>query len=169
MRMSNKIAAASALTLALAACGAPPQGDAQRQQAAEDYAASFGIDADVSTNADGSERVEVRTASGAVAGSNLALPADFPGDIPIYPGLNISGVNTVGQTRIIQGIADHSVEEVATFYLAQMVAEGWTASADQQPAPTMRMLQFTKAGRTVGINVTQTGPGAMVSLTTMGS
>ncbi len=168
MRLSNGIAAASALTLALAACGAPPQGDAQRQQAAEDYAASVGIDADVSTNPDGSERVEVRTALGGVAGSNLALPADFPSDIPIYPDLNISGVNNVGQTRMIQGIADDSVEDVATFYLARMAAEGWTASADQQPAPTMRMLQFTKAGRTVGINVMQTGPGASVSLTAMG-
>lgn len=168
MRTSFGFTAAIATTLVLAACGAPEQGEAARQQAAEDYAASFGIDADVSTNADGSERVEVRSASGAVAGSNLAVPADFPDDIPIYPDLNISGVNNVGPTRMVQGIAQDGVEEVATFYLAQMPAKGWTASGDQQPSPAMRTLQFTKSGRTVGITMMATGPGASVALTTMG-
>lgn len=168
MRKSLGFTAVIAAALAVAGCGAPEQGDAKRQQAAEDYAASFGIDADVSTNADGSERVEVRTASGAVAGSNLAVPADFPTDIPIYPALNISAVNNVGPSRMVQGIAQDTVEEVATFYLAQMPAKGWTVSNDQQPVPTMRTLQFAKGGRTVGITMMATGPGASVALTTMG-
>lgn len=158
----------AALALALAACGAPQQGEAARQQAAEDYAASVGIDAKVSTNADGSERVEIRSASGALAGSNLAVPADFPDDVPIYPDLNISAVNNVGPNRMIQGIAQVGVEEVATFYLAQMPAKGWTANGDQQPTPAMRMLRFTKGERTAGVTIMATGPGAAVALTTMG-
>lgn len=168
MRKGPGFTVAIAATLAVAGCGAPEQGESQRQQAAEDYAASFGIDADVSTNADGSERIEVRTASGAVAGSNMAVPADFPTDIPIYPALNISAVNNVGPSRMVQGISQDTVGEVATFYLAQMPAKGWAASGDQQPAPTMRTLQFTKGGRTVGITMMATGPGASVALTTMG-
>lgn len=168
MRMSRGNILAIATAIVLAACGAPSQGEAERQQAAEDYAASFGIDADVSTNADGTERVEIRSPSGGLSGSNLAVPADFPGDVPIYPGLNISTTNSLGQTLMIQGIAPNSVEEVATFYLAQMATEGWTASADQQPAPTMRTLNFTKGGRTVGVTMMTTGPGTSVALTTMG-
>lgn len=168
MRMSFGITATTAAALALAACGAPAQSEAESQRAAEDYAASFGIDADISTTADGSERVEIRSATGGLSGSNLAVPDDFPTDVPIYPDLNISAVNNVGPTRMIQGIARNSVEEVATFYLAQMPARGWTASGDEQPTPAMRMMQFTKGERTAGVSITATGPGASVALTTMG-
>lgn len=169
MRATHTLLSALAATCLLAGCGPASQSEAERQQAAEDYAASFGIDADVSTNADGSERIEVRGAAGGVSGANLALPDGFPNDIAIYPGLNISSTNAVGPAIMLQGQAPDNIDTVAAFYAEQMVSQGWTAGAGQQAGPTMRMLQFTKAGRTAGINIFQSGPGTTVQITVTGT
>lgn len=153
---------------ALAGCDGGPQTETQRQQAMEDYAASFGVDVDVSANADGSETVAVNTGLGGVGGSNLALPDGFPDDVPVYPAINIFATGALGQGHMIQGQAPDGLAAVTDFYMTRMAADGWTNESDAQALPGMRMLQFAKDGRAATINLIENDPGTTVQMTVTG-
>ena len=158
------------IAVLLAGCGTGSQTQEEKDRQAEQYAKSFGVDAQVSTNPDGTKSVAIDRSIGglaAQAGSNLAVPAGFPDDIPMSPQLNIV---TAGQLPsdgfTIQGHTPDSVEQVAEFYVARMTSSGWTHEQPAQQPPGMRVLPFKKDDRTASINLIG-GQGTTVQLTTM--
>jgi hypothetical protein len=154
----------------LAACGPGERTQSDKDRQAEEYAKSFGVDAKVSSNPDGTKTVAVDRSTGGLAlqgGANLPLPAGFPADIPMYPQVNIFAASQMpSQGFMVQGQTADAVEKVAEFYVTQMTSSGWTHEAPAQSAPTMRILPFKKDNRTTTINLIA-GQGTTVQLTTM--
>jgi hypothetical protein len=160
----------SVVVIFLAACGPGEQTRTEQDRQAEEYAKSFGIDANVSSNPDGTKTVAVDRNMGGLAvqgGSNLSLPAGFPDDIPMYPEINIFTASQMpNQGFMVQGQTPDAVEKVAEFYVARMTSSGWTHQAPAQQVPTMRVLPFRKDSRTATINLIG-GQGTTVQLTTL--
>ena len=169
MQMRVRCVGVAAMVL-LAGCGGGGQTQEGKDRQAEEYAKSFGVDAQVTTNADGTKSVAIDRSIGGLAaqgGSNLAVPAGFPDDIPMYPQLNIFAASQLPSDGFtVQGQTSDSVEQVAEFYVARMTSSGWTHEPPAQQAPTMRMVPFKKGNRTASISLIS-GQGTTVQLMTM--
>jgi hypothetical protein len=150
----------------LAACGGNPS--QSREDRMEEYARAHGVDADVELDENGEVRsVTVNQGAGQV-GTNLDLPADFPDDIPVYPGLSLHSVAPVpGGGLSVSGRTEDEMAEVAAFYAREMAASGWTDNSPAQAVATQRTLRFTKGARNAMLNLVPTDPGTTVSLNLM--
>ena len=157
-----------AMAGALAACGGPSS-DAAREAEIENYARQFGVDADVELDETGEVRtVRVGSVGGGQVGMNLDAPDGFPDDIALYPGLSISASTALPQNGfMLQGQTDASVDEIAAFYAERMTADGWNATADTSPTPTMRNLRFEKADRMANVNLIDGGGTVTAQIQTM--
>lgn len=161
--MRKLIAILPVLALALASCD-----DAQKKAedvAAEQYAKAMGVDADVSTNADGSKNVTVNHGGTTVStGNNVSVPSDFPRDFPVYPGVRIAAASSMpGQGFLVQGVSKDKMDVIGNFYASRMKAEGWTNAGTVQ-MPEMHALQFEKAGRSATVTLTKDNEGTLVQL-----
>ncbi|PKP79052.1 MAG: hypothetical protein CVT81_00915 [Alphaproteobacteria bacterium HGW-Alphaproteobacteria-3] len=167
MTLRRILTAALGLSL-LAACG--EDSTQSRESELEDYARAHGVDADVEVGESGEVRsVTINQGAGKV-GSNLALPDDFPDDVPVYENLKLHAVTPIpGGGLSLSGIAGGDLGEVARFYAAEMVAHGWTDASPPPAAPSQRTLQFTKGSRNVMITLMPASPGTSVSITLIGS
>jgi len=151
----------------LTACGENAK-QSQEEDKLEDYARAHGVDADVEVGEDGEVRSVTINQGAGQAGSNLALPEDFPDDVPVYESLKLHAVTPVpGGGMSLSGVADSDPEEVARFYSEKMVEHGWTDASPPQAAPSQRTLRFTKGSRNAMITLMPANPGTSVSLTIM--
>ena len=170
MRLTYRIFLASLAAGCLLGCGGGAQTQTEQDRKAEEYAKSFGVDASVSTRADGTKSVVVERNLGGItsqAGSNLSVPAAFPKDFPLYPRLNISASNELpNQGHTLQGQSEDSAAQIAEFYVAQMKANGWTEHSTAGQSPIMRSLQFQKDDRIASVNLITGGTGTTVQLMT---
>lgn len=173
MRLTCKMLLSILLAVGLVSgCGNGVQTQTEQDRQAEDYARSFGVDATVSTRPDGTQSVVMENSAGGIstqAGSNLAVPASFPKDVPLYPQLNlISASELPNQGSMLQGQSSDSADQVAEFHIARMKDQGWTDQSAAAPSPAMRSLQFRKDNRTASINLITTDTGTTVQLMTSG-
>jgi len=94
------------------------------------------------------------------AGDSVALPADFPEDIPVPDGVtwnvvqNSSAAGAAGVTA--QGMLETPVAEVAAFMKKEAEAGGWTQEQAMQQGG-MEMLVYKKGERMLHITATDTG------------
>jgi len=173
----NKILKLSfAVLLPLALVGGCDDADDKKtseEKRLENYLKEHGIDAAVTLDDKGdvaSVAVE-HMAGGAksVGGANLALPANFPKDVPAYPNANIYGTGEVpGMGFILQAQSQDAPDKVADFYKAQMAANGWSVIASDISLPHMQQLGFEKDARKTAINLMPNGEGTTLQITAAG-
>jgi len=131
MTLRRILTAALGLSL-LAACD--EDATQSRESELEDYAHAHGVDADVEAGESGEVRsVTVNQGAGKV-GSNLALPDDFPDDVPVYENLKLHAVTPIpGGGPSLSGIAGGDLGEVARFTLRRWLrTDGWTPRRHRQ-------------------------------------
>jgi len=137
---------------------------------AEEYARSFGIDADVQTNADGSRSVTVNQGAGGItsqAGTNVALPDGFPDDVPVYPQASLFSASQVpGLGFMVQGRSSDTVDKVGAFYASEMRGRGWTEDGSTQTS-AMQAAQYKKGNRTASVALLPGDDGTTIQLTVM--
>jgi hypothetical protein len=88
-------------------------------------------------------------------GKPVALPADFPADVTVYPEAIVTMTATgKKEMRVTLNTAD-SVEKVAAFYEKKLKEDGWKPdNAIKQP----QYLEATKKGRSLSVDIkTQAG------------
>lgn len=151
---------------ALAACGGGSE--QARERELEDYARSYGVDADVKVDKDGEVRsVTINQGTGQV-GKNLSLPDNFPEDVPIYEGISLHAATPIpGGGISLSGIADSNLDDVAGFYATKMVELGWDDQSPPQSAPSQKTLRFVKGARNTMITLMPANPGTSVSVMVM--
>lgn len=157
------------LLVSLGACGGP-SGDEARERQMEEYAARYGVDADIEIDDRGEVSTTINTAGGGQVGTNLNLPAGFPDDVPVYSELKIySATPTPGQLQgfMIQAQTESAASDIVAFYTREMAANGWTQSESQPAAASMERLSFTKDDRTTAVVIMDTGASKTVQLSTM--
>lgn len=91
------------------------------------------------------------------------LPADFPADVPLYPGAEVvqARVSADGGTSVTLSV-EGDAEEVASFYADSLAGEGW--STDIASAPGGSAVFADKPERRVGAMVRSTAEGTLVEL-----
>jgi hypothetical protein len=77
----------------------------------------------------------------------VALPADFPSDIAIYPKATPMTVATIGKETTVILTTPDSREKVVAFYKDKMKQNGWKSQSSTD-MPQISMFQSEKAGRT---------------------
>lgn len=99
------------------------------------------------TGKDGS-KIQVST-----SGKGVALPGDFPKDVPVYPGaIALSSVNSNDGSMITLQTAD-SAEKVDEYYAKELKGQGWTTeSTFKLPQGTTYANKKEKRSLNVSIN-----------------
>lgn len=102
-------------------------------------------------------------------GSNLALPDNFPDDVPVHENLKLNAVTPIpGGGISLSGVADSDLDDVASFHAAKMVEHGWTDATPPQATPSQRTLRFTRGSRNAMINLMPASPGTSVGVMLIG-
>lgn len=91
------------------------------------------------------------------------LPADFPADVPLYPGAEVVRVRISADqgTAVTLSVPD-DVEKVASFYADSFAAEGWSTQIAKAPNGTGVFADKTE--RRVATMMRGTEEGTLVEL-----
>jgi hypothetical protein len=91
------------------------------------------------------------------------LPADFPDDIPRFPGSKVTrarGTSDLGLS--VTFLTDESIEKVANFYADAFAAKGWSTNLKAMPDSTAVFAD--KGRRTAATTVHQSADGTQVDI-----
>jgi hypothetical protein len=126
-RLGSWVCAAALAALLGVACGGGETEGAAGEQA--EPAPAWTVEATPSPGA------AVKPQAAAVAQPvSRELPADFPEDIPQYPGAEILGVRTAaGQGVSVSLATADDVEKVASYYADGFAAQGWATDIKRMP------------------------------------
>jgi len=153
-----------------AGCGrpeepAPPEDTVQTRIETEEGV----VDIQVGTDGD-RVGVSAETEEGAFtleAGGQVQLPQNFPGDVPLYPGMEILVAQALEQreTFTLQGRVDATSGEVSSYYREAAPAEGWEEK-HALAQPTGEIITFEQGERMLNILVAAEDEGVFVTLHT---
>jgi len=92
-------------------------------------------------------------------GGNVALPANFPSDVPIYPGskIKLATKSEKGDYSVTLTTSD-SQEKVSSYYKEQMAAKGWVLDNEEALGEIGQMNglgSFTKDSQKTNLAVLQ--------------
>jgi hypothetical protein len=100
----------------------------------------------------------VNTPSGPATASTGSLPADFPKDVPVYPGATIVSASNVGGTSgAVLSTADEG-DKVAAYYKDELAKQGWSSPQAMNAGGT-NVVRATKEKRQVAVSITKGADG----------
>lgn len=136
--------------------------------AEKQFEAATGGKADIDFDS-GEGRFEIETEEGKmVIDSQGNLPADFPSDIEIYPGSDVTAYvsmdseETVGFNTALS--TSDSIEDGFNFYVNSLESNGWNV-VSKASATDYSAVSATKDNRTVTIGITTDGDNTMIVIT----
>jgi len=95
------------------------------------------------------------------AGESVALPGDFPEDIPTPAGITwnlVQSGQVDGKASVTaQGAVKSPMADVSTFLKKEAEGKGWTSDQTFQQAGQMEMLTYKKDERMLHFTITNTG------------
>jgi 3-dehydroquinate synthase class II len=98
-------------------------------------------------------------------GKDLKLPADFPGDVPVYPDAAvISLLGMGGENRQVTFQVGDKTAEVYAFYQKKLPAQGWEVVTDMKMTPAYSLVA-KKGNRQTAVIIGEDGEGSTVALT----
>jgi hypothetical protein len=96
-----------------------------------------------------SKDVKITTSGGA---QNVAVPDNFPKDVPIIPGGAVKVAMTTKDGVSVHLIAPSSVADAAKYYQDNLKTQGWKVEPPQSAGPTT-MLSATKDKRECAVMI----------------
>jgi len=91
------------------------------------------------------------------------LPADFPTDVPMYPGAEVTQARVSADKGLSVSLSTpDDAGKVASFYADSFAAQGW--STDIKPAPDGKAIFADKTERRVAAMVRRTDDGTQIEL-----
>lgn len=166
-KFSGDLLFAALITL-LVACG---DGEQAMEQYVEDQAAEQGVELEFeSDNRLGGAGWRAEGDFGSITtqvGEGASIPADFPADVPIYPGLKITTSHRVSQDSgfFLQGLTGDDLSEVVAYYQGAVPDQGWTKESETQVGQ-MRMSGYKKERRMFNLSIISAAEGTTVQITT---
>jgi hypothetical protein len=125
---------------------------------------------DGTTKIDGNS-MEVTSQDGAVhmvTGDKAALPADFPKDVPVYPGAQVTVASTdkSNHTTMITLHTPDALDKVSGYIQTEATSQGWTEDmVIKQPGDQpMHMFEYKKDTRTLVVTAAGASEGTDISL-----
>ena len=93
------------------------------------------------------------------AGESVALPADFPSDIPVPDGVTwnlVQNSQSDGKPVVmVQGMLATPLADVAASMKSRIESQGWTSVQNFQQAGEMEMLSYKKEERSLNVTITK--------------
>jgi hypothetical protein len=164
--------------LALVHCGKAAEEVAEEaaEQAIEAQLGAEGGQANLEINEDdGSVSMTVSGGEGGdisiATGDKAEVPADFPSDVPQYPGLDIQSATAmqVNEAFMLQGTTDDAVDAVLQHLKTEAEKQGWTETTSfnqQADGQSLQMLGFSKDDRSLNYMIMVQDGKTNVSITT---
>lgn len=158
----------------LTSCGGKVEqtaNEAALEKAIEASAAAQGHDVDVDISK-GSMNIKTDDGQTSVAtGENVEIPADFPKDVPIYPGAKtqMAAMDSVSKGHTLQLLTSDGVDKVSEYYKSEAGNQGWgedTVMTQGDPQP-MTMMSFKKDNRILSLIITHQDDGTSITLTSV--
>lgn len=97
-------------------------------------------------------------------GDEAKVPADWPKDIPVYPGIKLDMVSGGPGNYVILGTVSDAPEKGVAFYEKALKDGGWTEAMNMKQ-PGGAMLMFSKDKRSVAVNVAKAEAGTTLGVT----
>ena len=92
-----------------------------------------------------------------------SLPANYPSDLPRYPGVTVTSVKASGDSGLAVGMeSGDDFEKVASFFADTFASEGWTT--DIRNTSNGRAIFADKGNRNATAMVRRHGDGAAVNI-----
>lgn len=98
-----------------------------------------------------------------VGEKGVALPDDFPKDVPIMKGATVKAAMTQGPQTIVHLHVANSIADAAKFYQDELKLNGWTIENSMNMGDTS-MVTAKKGNRQCNAVATKEGEGALVQL-----
>jgi len=108
---------------------------------------------------DGGDKLQVK------AGENIALPEDFPKDVPVYPDATLVTSMATPEGVMISSRSSADPGDVLAFYKKELASEGWKLEAEMNMGP-QRMLTFSKGDRQATVTLSSDEGETQISLMT---
>jgi len=99
----------------------------------------------------------------AAGDKGIALPADFPKDVPILKGATVKVAMTQGKQVIVHLYVSGSVADAAKLYNDELKAQGWEVESTMS-AGDVSMVSLKKGSRQCSVTVAKEGDGTLVQL-----
>ncbi len=120
------------------------------------------------TQQGGGTTVEMRSDKGdkmkvTASDKGVALPANFPADVPIMPGATVKMAMTSGDALSVTFSVAASQADALKYYEDNLKAKGWEIAATMNMGESA-MLSAKKGKRECVMNVGKEGSGSMVQL-----
>jgi hypothetical protein len=155
--MSNKALVALAVLVALSfGCGKgektyqTPGGEVKVQQKS----------GEVTYEVKGKDGEKLTVAAG---DKGVALPADFPDDVPIFKGATVKVAMTQGKQKIVHLYAPVAVAEAAKFYGDELKSRGWEIESTMNMGE-VSMVSAKKKNRQCSVTVAKESGGTLIQL-----
>lgn len=119
---------------------------------------------------DGESRFEFETEEGGkvVIDQQGGLPADFPSDIEIYPGSDVTAYVSMDSEEVVgfntSLSTSDSVEDGFNFYVSSLESNGWDV-VSKASATDYSAVSAKKDNRTVTIGITTDGDNTVIVIT----
>lgn len=115
----------------------------------------------------GQATYEVTTKEGklkmATGDKGVALPDDFPKDVPIYKGAVVKMAASQGKQLIVHLHVTASFTEAGKFYQDQLKSQGWEIGTTMNMGDTS-MVTANKAGRQCSVVAAKQDDGAVIQI-----
>lgn len=98
-----------------------------------------------------------------VGDKNIALPADFPKDVPILKGATLKVVMLHGEHMLVQLYTTVSIADAAKFYSAELKGQGWKIENSTNTGD-MFIVSAKKGNTLCGVTVAKEGKQTLVQL-----
>jgi hypothetical protein len=106
----------------------------------------------------GGEKVTV-----AAGDKGIALPADFPKDVPVLKGATVKVAMTQGKKMVVHLFVAGPVADAAKFYDDELKAQGWVVESTMNTGD-VSMVSARKGKRQCSVTAAREGDGTMVQL-----
>jgi hypothetical protein len=111
---------------------------------------------------DGKEKMHLETGE-----KGVALPPDFPTDVPLYPGATLVLAVTLDDSEQVTLHTDDDIPDVVKFYREQLAASAWKIAAELD-VKRGDMISSDKDGRTCSVLLTRKSDNVTVISVTLG-
>lgn len=108
-------------------------------------------------------RNEQGEARSMVTGSNVALPKDFPDDVPVFSQATPVAVMESSDATQVQFEAQPPLDSIVEFYEKQLVAQGWNVETSVNTADGALFVS-NKTGRQLSVTIGTDNDGLMIML-----
>ena len=115
-----------------------------------------------------SGNVEIKTQGAKITtagtGKSVALPDNFPKDVPIISGGSVQLATVMENKTTLMLTASAPAAEAVKFYQDGLKAQGWKVGATMA-AGAMNLISAEKENRTCGVQVASANEGSTISIT----